>query len=202
MFALSGTFFGLLIGWILGTERQPPPAAAPAAATASAAPSDPSGSEPPAPPLDEQKATQLEDTAKREPANAAVRVELANLYYDSAKYDQAITWYEAALRLDPKNVDASTDLGLAYYFTNQIDRALAQFDTSLTLDPKHLKTLLNQGVVLAFGKQDLQGAMKSWQRVVDIAPDSDEGKTAKKALADLASGHANLSGGGGRSGGQ
>ncbi len=69
----------------------------------------------------------------------------------------------------------STDLGVAYYYTNQPDRALAQFDKSLAIDPKHIKTLLNVGIVRAFGKQDLAGAGKAWQQVVDLAPDSPEG---------------------------
>ena len=49
----------------------------------------------------------------------------------------------------------STDLGVSYYYTNQPDRALAQFDRSLAINPKHTKTILNQGIVRAFGKQDL-----------------------------------------------
>ena len=54
---------------------------------------------------------------------------------------------------------------------NQPDRALAQFDRSLAIDPKHTKTLLNIGIVRAFGKQDLEGAAEAWQQVIDVAPD-------------------------------
>ncbi len=55
-------------------------------------------------------------------------------------------------------MNVSTDLGVCYYYTNQPDKALEQFDHSLKLDPKHAKTLLNVGIVKAFGKQDLDGA--------------------------------------------
>ncbi|MBK9241197.1 MAG: hypothetical protein IPL75_13255 [Acidobacteria bacterium] len=51
--------------------------------------------------------------------------------------------------------------GVSYYSSNQIDRALAQFDHSLSVDPAHTKTLLNR-TSCAFGKQDLEGATKSW----------------------------------------
>ena len=61
-------------------------------------------------------------------------------------------------------MNASTDLGIAYYYMNQPDRALQQFERSLAIDPKHTKTLLNVGIVRAFGKQDLEGAAKAWQR--------------------------------------
>ena len=70
------------------------------------------------------------------------------------------------MKLDPKDVNVSTDLGVCYYYTNQPDKALAQFDHSLKLDPKHAKTLLNVGIVKAFGKQDLDGAMQAWRQVI------------------------------------
>ena len=84
-----------------------------------------------------------------------------------------------ARRSNPKHVNASTDLGIAYYYMNQPDRALAQFDRSLAIDPKHSKTLLNIGIVRAFGKQDLAGAAKAWQQVLEVAPDSPEAALAE-----------------------
>jgi tetratricopeptide (TPR) repeat protein len=187
-FALAGTFFGVLVGWIIGTQQAAPAAPpAPAAETASTGATAAPASTPP--PFDAAQATELERQASAQPGNSAVREELGNLYFDAERFDQAIPWYEAAFKLDPKNVNLSTDLGVAYYYTNQADRALAQFDRSLSLDPKHLKTLLNQGIVRAFGKQDLSGAAESWEKVVAIAPNSDEGLKAKQGLDGLRSAH-------------
>ena len=62
------------------------------------------------------------------------------------------------MALNPKDPNVSTDLGVAYYYTNQSDKAIQQFEHSLSLDAKHTKTLLNMGIVRAFGKQDLDGA--------------------------------------------
>jgi tetratricopeptide (TPR) repeat protein len=95
------------------------------------------------------------------------------------------------MELDPRNADASTDLGVSYYYSNRPDQALAQFEKSLAIDPAHTKTLLNKGIVLAFGKQDLQAAAAEWQRVVELAPDSPEGQAARRALDGIASGHRN-----------
>ena len=185
VFAISGMMFGLLVGWILGTQlAAPPPAAANAAAPAAQMPPTQTP-----PPLDVQRAADLERQANAEPANAAVRVDLGNLYFDAERYDLAISWYEAALKIDPKNVDASTDLGVSYYSSNQIDRALAQFAHSLSIDPAHTKTLLNEGIVLAFGKQDLAAASKSWERLVAVAPNSPEATRAKEALAAVKAAH-------------
>jgi tetratricopeptide (TPR) repeat protein len=183
VFAISGTMFGLLVGWILGTQFGAPPAA-PAAA--------PAAQMPPAqtpPPLDVQRAAELERQANAQPANATVRVDLGNLYFDAERYDLAISWYEAALEINPKEVNASTDLGVSYYSSNQVDRALAQFEHSLSIDPAHTKTLLNKGIVLAFGKQDLEAASRAWEQLVKVAPNSPEATRAKEALAAVKAAH-------------
>jgi len=136
--------------------------------------------------------------AEREPANAKPRVDLANLYFDAERYDDAIKWYAEAVRLSPSDVNVSTDLGVAYYYTNQPDKALAQFAHSLKLNPKHTKTLLNEGIVLAFGKQDLEGATKAWQQVLQIDPDGPEGQAAKRAIESLRSAHPGMAPGSGQ----
>jgi tetratricopeptide (TPR) repeat protein len=185
LFGVAGVFFGLLVGWIIGSQQTPGGSRAP-----EPAPSQMAGSgEKPPPPLDERRVADLQAAAERSPADAASRVELANLYFDSERFADAIKWYEDALRIDPRNPNASTDLGITYYYTNQVDRALAQFDKSLDVDPAHTKTLLNMGFVRAYGKQDLDGAAKAWQRVVDIAPATPEGQRAKQALEALRSAH-------------
>lgn len=184
-FGLAGIAFGLIAGWIIGSQQAPsrqPPAQA-------AAPSAPAQANTRAAVLDEAKVTALKSVAEREPANAKPRIELGNLYFDAERYDDAITWYEAALKLAPKDVNLSTDLGVCYYYTNQPDKALAQLDKSLAIDPKHTKTLLNVGIVRAFGKQDLAGATKAWEQVMAIDPNSPEGQAAKRALDTLKSAH-------------
>src|SRR6187401_1621275 len=142
VFGIAGIFFGVLVGWIIGSQRATVVTSTPAATTA-AAPA--SGSAQAAPPFDEARAAQLRATADRSPSDAEIRVQLGNLYFDAERYGEATSWYEQALKVDPKNVNASTDLGIAYYYSNQPDRALAQFDRSLAIDPKHSKTLLNIG---------------------------------------------------------
>ena len=57
------------------------------------------------------------------------------------------------------------------------------------MDPSHTKTMLNEGIVLAFGKQDLDGAARAWQRVADLAPESPEGQAARRALASMRNAH-------------
>jgi tetratricopeptide (TPR) repeat protein len=189
-FGIAGIFFGLIAGWIIGSQQAGlrPPTAAPAPQAAAA----PAGSAAPttrAAVLDEAQVTALKSVAEREPSSAGPRVQLGNLYFDAERYDDAIKWYEEAVKLAPKDVNVSTDLGVSYYYSNQPDKALAQFARSLKLDSKHAKTLLNIGIVRAFGKQDLDGASEAWQQVIAVAPDSPEAQAAKRALDSLRSAH-------------
>ena len=185
-YGIAGIAFGLIAGWIIGTQQAAPRTAAPPGQAAAATQNAPSQR---AAILDEAKVTALKSVAERQPTNAQPRVELANLYFDAERYDDAITWYQDALKLTPNDVNVSTDLGVCYYYTNQPDKALLQLSHSLSVDPKHAKTLLNMGIVKAFGKQDLEGATKAWEQVVELAPDSPEAQAAKRALDTLRSAH-------------
>ena len=186
VFGIAGSLFGLIIGWVLGSQQaaRGGPVAAP---VAQSAPAQPSSAQAQAAPLDPARVAALQDAAAKSPKDVQSRVQLGNMFFDAEQYPQSITWYEQALAIDSSDPNVSTDLGVAYYYTNQPDKALAQFDRSLAIDPKHVKTLLNVGIVRAFGKQDLAGAGKAWQQVVDLAPDSPEGMAAKKGLEGIKS---------------
>ena len=187
VFAVAGMCFGVILGWVLGSQqasRAPDPnASAPAQATAAAPQSQ-------VPPLDEARVRQLQATIDAEPRNAGAHAQLGNAFFDAQRFAEAIAAYEQSLKINPNDPDVSTDLGVSYYYTNRPDDALAQFDRSLKINPAHTKTLLNKGIVLAFGKEDLRAAADEWKKVVELAPDSAEGQAARRALEGVAAAHA------------
>ena len=194
VFGVAGTLFGLIIGWVLGSQQAartarglPPPVAQAAPAAQPAAGPQPV-------PIDPARVKALEAAAAQNPKDDQPRVQLGNMFFDAEQFGDAIRWYEQALTINPNDANVSTDLGVAYYYTNQPDRALTQFDHSLKVDPRHIKTLLNIGIVRAFGKQDLPGAARAWQQVVDLSPDSPEGQAARKGLEGIKSAHPDSSG--------
>jgi cytochrome c-type biogenesis protein CcmH/NrfG len=196
VFAVAGMCFGIILGWVIGTQQAgkrggtpvqlqqaaPAAAAAPAPAGEQAA----GGTHTP-PPLDEGKVQSLQTIIKSDPKNVTAYVQLANAYFDAERYPDAIKWYEQGLKLDSKNPDASTDLGVSYYYSGRTDDALKQFEYSLKLNPRHAKTLFNKGIVLAFGKRDLQGATEAWKQVVQLAPGTPEAQAAQQGLQGIAS---------------
>lgn len=189
VFAVAGALFGLIAGWVIGSQ-QAGSANRVAPAAVQQASAAPGGSEQPAV-LNEGQVQALRTVAEQNPKDPQPRVQLGNLFFDAERYNDAITWYEAAIALDPSDPNVSTDLGVAYYYTNQPDRAIKQFNQSLSIDPKHTKTLLNMGIVKAFGKQDLEGAAQAWQTVVALAPSSPEAQAARKALEGMQNAHPN-----------
>ena len=198
VYAVSGVLFGLIVGWIIGSEQAqlgPRPAAAHQAAAAqqqAAAAPAPEAAAPAPAVLDETKVQALQTVANKDPKNAVARAQLGDLYYDAGKYTDAIKWYEQSFTLNPKDVNVSTDLGVSYYYNKETDRAIDQLQKSLAIDPSHPKTLLNLGVVKAFGKRDLKGATDVWQKLVQVAPQSPEGQQARQALDSLNSAHGNI----------
>jgi cytochrome c-type biogenesis protein CcmH/NrfG len=193
VFAIAGICFGVILGWVIGTQQASKRGAtqvqlqqsAPAPAPAASGDAAPGGARQP-PPLDEGKVQSLLTIIKSDPKNAAAHVQLGNAYFDAEHYPDAIKWYEQALKLDSKNPDASTDLGVSYYYSGRTDDALKQFEYSLKINPKHAKTLFNKGIVLAFGKRDLQGATEAWQQVVQLAPGTPEAQAAQQGLQGIA----------------
>jgi len=195
VFGIAGVCFGLIVGWVLGSQAALRSPAAPRAATEQSSTASTSQTNQTAPPpIDDNKVRTLQEVAEREPKNVDVRVQLANIFFDGERCGQAIPWYEAALKLKPADVNVSTDLGVCYYQTSQPDKALQQFDHSLKVDPKHVKTLLNMGIVRAFAKQDLAEAAKIWKQVVALAPGTQEAELAQRGLDGIASAHPNLDG--------
>lgn len=188
VFAVAGALFGVIVGWMLGSQQASGSVTTPRGAQTTASTPAPATSSPPVV-VDQNRVQALRSVAEQDPKNPQPRVELGNLYFDAEQYGEAIQWYEAALAIDPRDPNVSTDLGVAYYYTNQPARAVAQFEHSLAVDPAHTKTMLNMGIVKAFGQQDLAGAMEAWEQVVAIAPDTVEGQAARKALDGMRQAH-------------
>ena len=187
--ATATAFFGLMVGWIIGSQQARGAATAgqPAAAQTQAAPAASAAATPQL--INEAEVQALKNAASRDPNNALARTQLGNIYFDAERYDDAVTWYQESLKVAPKNADVSTDLGVSFYYLNQPDRALKQFDYSLSVDSKHTKTMLNMGIVRAFGKQDLEGAMAIWAKLIELDPGSADAQAAKRALDNLKAAH-------------
>ena len=173
-----------LMGWIVWSQRPAEPVA-----QTQVLPPTPTPPVQEVTPVDAARVADLRAVADNAPEDVQVRVDLGYLYLEARRFEDAITWFEAALVLSPDQVDVSTDLGVAYYYVDDIDRALSQFARSLEMAPTDAETLLKLGIVRAFGGQDLEGAMEAWEEVQRVAPGSPEALAATEALEQLRAAH-------------
>lgn len=111
-----------------------------------------------------------EAAASHVSADAKRWIALGNGYFDTHQRDKAIEAYAKALELDPNNPDVLTDQGVMYSETTQYEKAIANFQKAHAIDPKHLPSLLNLGMLYAQYLKDNDQAIKTWKRVIEIAP--------------------------------
>lgn len=175
---IAGALFGIIVGYMVGTS-QATPTTVQAAAAAASAPAPTAGV------ANEQELQAYRNVLASDPKNVKANVELANKLYDAGRYVEALPYYQQAVTLDPKNVGVSTDYGTALYYAGRADEALAQFDKSLAIDPRHAQTLFNIGIVKRDAKNDPQGAIAAWERLLAAAPDYSDAAKVKTMIAEL-----------------
>ena len=113
---IAGIIFGLIAGWIIGSQQSAlgiVPGAAPTSASAPAPAQAAAGAAPAAAVLDENKVKALSTIAEQQPTSAQPRIDLGNLYFDSERYTDAIKWYGDAFKLTPRSVLTLTSFGFS-----------------------------------------------------------------------------------------
>ena len=115
------------------------------------------------------------DTGKPIPPEIMVRMlAAARESLMAGRYPEAIAAYQAVLKRDARNVDAMTHLGLLVAMGGHGDAALETFDKALAIDPKFSPALLYKGQVLYEVKQDYPGAIKAWDRFLELTPSGED----------------------------
>ncbi|OGQ99509.1 MAG: hypothetical protein A2505_03600 [Deltaproteobacteria bacterium RIFOXYD12_FULL_55_16] len=117
-----------------------------------------------------QRLLQLELEVQKNPENTEAWTNLGHLYFDSDQADKAIAAYTKSLALAPNNADVLTDLGVMYRRVSKFHEAIASFDQAILANPKHETSLFNKGVVLNYDLKDKQGAIATWQTLVNLNP--------------------------------
>ncbi len=135
--------------------------------------------------LDSAIAT-LQQRLQVAPDDVGAMIQLGNSYYDAERYGEAIPWYEKALESVPANTDVRTDLGTSYFYSGNLDKAKEHWFKVLEQDPNKVQTHYNLAVLYSHQTPpDTDSAVKEWETVIKIAPNSDQAKSAEKRLKDL-----------------
>jgi tetratricopeptide (TPR) repeat protein len=127
----------------------------------------------------------LEQLAAKDPQNADYRTQIANLYYDMGQYDKAADFYQQSLNIRPQDPRVQTDLATSFYYLGESDKALAILDKVLKYDPNFSQALLNKGVILVSGKNDVKGAIKVWEDLLRSDPNFPQKAELKQRIDQL-----------------
>src|SRR5215467_10629635 len=126
-----------------------------------------SSSEPAAPPVVMVCVQELTKKIRENPKDFDSIVELGNINFDQKNYGDAIMLYKKALEIRPDALNVRTDMGTAMFYLKRFDDAIATFMDSLRRNPDDAQTLFNLGVTMLHGKNDPQGALQYWERLVE-----------------------------------
>ena len=137
---------------------------------------------PPAPVM--RLLTDLRGRVQRNPKDLGAIVSLANLYFDAAKYPQAISYYKRALALDPGNPDTRTDYATALHGVGDDLTSLRELNKVLAEHPHFTEALFNEGIVAnAIGRRT--EAVTAFRTFLKVAPGDQRAGDARTALQNL-----------------
>jgi tetratricopeptide (TPR) repeat protein len=191
VFFVSGLAFGVAAGYF-GFRAASIGAAAPAAAPpAAAAPRSTIGLEPeePRPVLDEEEVSKLEASAKENPRDGSVRARIGRLYMETGRNEDALDWLEQAVALDGGDLHARNHLAITYLNLGRLESAIAAFEENLERDPGHPASLLGLGRIRLYMQKDIQGGLALWEKLMEVAPASQEAAAVREELEALKSAH-------------
>lgn len=138
----------------------------------------------------------LKGRLAQNPNDTEALLDIGFLYVKEKQYAKARGYYLRASQTAPKNLEARTHLGTVAYFLGDVDEALHHYDQVLALDPNYTVALFEMGAVLRFGKDDLQGAVDTWERFLELDPEAREAENirnlvdqTKAQITEQGSGH-------------
>ncbi len=172
---------GMVVGYLLRGSAPAGSAPTPVAQNASAPGALPgSAGGQPTPSLDDlrrmadKKAEPLLEQLKSDPNNAETLNHLGMIYKTAHQFKQAEDYFQKSLQANPKNADVRTDLATCLYFDGDADGAIAELQKALTYDPKHAGALMNLGILRYRAKNDVNGAIAAWEKLLKVNPDFDQ----------------------------
>jgi hypothetical protein len=118
-------------------------------------------------------------TQRRSPAelNAAGARE-----YEAGNYREAVRLFREATEADPRNASYFVNLGVAYGELGDELQAFTVYRKAVELNPQEVAAYLNMGY-LYMERERTAEAREMWERVIRVAPDSDEAREARDNLA-------------------
>ena len=138
-------------------------------------------------PVDTGLEASLKAEAEADSTNISARQQLGVMYLKADLYQDAVTWLQQILDIDPDNLDAILAIGSAEYQSSQYDAAERHWRRVTELDPGVAEPWYNLGFLyMARTPPDSGRATECWNKVIEIAPDSDLAAGVRTHLSRIA----------------
>jgi cytochrome c-type biogenesis protein CcmH/NrfG len=121
------------------------------------------------------------------PDNPELLAQVGRVYESTHQFKEAALYYEKSLAANPKDLATRNELASCLYYSGDTEGAMQQLEQSLQYDPKNPNSLFNLGMMLWQGKQDAQGAVTIWKKLLRTNPslESDKKSQVEKLIADV-----------------
>ncbi len=131
----------------------------------------------------------LREAGALAPRDARVWRRYAELSVGQRQYSEALEACKAWIRAEPTSAAAYSLLGMCYYNTQQFPAARTAFERALEIDPSHRDARL--GLAYAYGKlRDGEAMNRELRRLVETAPETRQGRAARRLLERRGAGSA------------
>lgn len=114
--------------------------------------------------------SRLRKNIEDNPNDVNSRVQLASMYYQIGRFDEALKYLDEALKVDPTNLEALVMAGNACYDTDQFERGISYYSRALIIEPDNLDVRTDMGV-LFLKKGNPDQAIKEFKRVLEAKGD-------------------------------
>ncbi len=120
-----------------------------------------------------------ESEIKKHPGDTGLHDDVALLYLELGRADNAVVHFKTSLVLKPQSAVAHYNLGTALTVGRRLDEAAGEYREALRIDPAYANAHNNLGNVL-LAQQRFDDAIREFREVVRLQPES---AAAKKNLA-------------------
>lgn len=137
--------------------------------------------------LDEERVEELEAELESDPDDIDAKRELATLHNDAGLWNEAAEYHEQVLEQVPADVDSLLALGVIQFNLGDVDAAEDTWQGAVEADPSLPEPYFNLGFAyLSKEPADNAKANEMWQKLIDVAPESELAKTAQSHLDAIA----------------
>jgi cytochrome c-type biogenesis protein CcmH/NrfG len=108
-------------------------------------------------------------TLQKDPNNADLLAQIGSLYFRTQQFPIAVEYYSRAAKIKP-TAEVLVSLSNSYHYAGSDDLAMEALNRALQIDPKSADALFNLGMLKWQVKNDPEGAVQAWQRLLETNP--------------------------------